>query len=190
MAAQRPFLYSKIAHIAYAARLAAIMLRCGKSGQSGIMELYFLIALAGLLTYAAISDLRRYVIPNWLSLAIIGLFIVYSVANPPSWRFLVFDILGTLTLFAFGLLLFARGMFGGGDLKLLCSTALWMGLADIPRFLLVTTLAGGVLALLILIFRSLKSADGRLRDHRVPYGIAIACAGFDYCLRQANLPLW
>lgn len=154
------------------------------------MELSFLIALSALLAYAAISDLRRYVIPNWLSAAIVALFLLHALAFPPSWRVLGLDILSTVGLFFIGLPLFAKGMFGGGDLKLLCSTSLWVGLIDIPRFLLVTTMAGGIVALIILVLRSVKSADGRLHDHRIPYGIAIACAGFDYCLGQANVNLW
>lgn len=151
------------------------------------MEPFLLASLAALLLIAAVSDYRRYTIPNWISLAILALFVLHTAVTAPPFRLIALDLFGTALIFAGGLVLFVRGMFGGGDLKLLSSVALWVGFIDLPRFLLLTALAGGLLALLILLIRWLRSSDGRIHDQRVPYGIAIAVAGLDYCLRHAGL---
>ena len=73
---------------------------------------------------------------------------------------------------------------GGGDVKLLAATGLWLGPAATPALLLLTALAGGVVTLALITCRALgagRLAGGRiaaLRDpmDRVPYGIAIAAA--------------
>jgi prepilin peptidase CpaA len=93
-------------------------------------------------------------------------------------------------------ILFAAGIFGGGDTKLLAAIMLWAGPALAPSFLIYTMLAGGVLALAWLTpVRRLMpaaplpaqvqgeptvSAGGlRSRFHQpTPYGAAIAAGGF------------
>ncbi|HLO78065.1 MAG TPA: hypothetical protein VK196_16545, partial [Magnetospirillum sp.] len=60
----------------------------------------------------------------------------------------------------------------GGDAKLMAAAALWSGFFAMPRFALVMAVAGGVLALVMLIARG--------RRARVPYGVAIAVAGLDW----------
>src|SRR3546814_1397676 len=49
-----------------------------------------------------------------------------------------------------GILAFARGWFGGGDVKMLAAVSLWAGPAHLSLLLLVTALAGGLLSLIIL----------------------------------------
>ncbi|HVI90545.1 MAG TPA: pilus assembly protein CpaA, partial [Dongiaceae bacterium] len=67
--------------------------------------------------------------------------------------------------------------------------ALWTGFAALPRFILLTALAGGVLALLLLILRWLRADSDDKIDSRVPYGIAIALAGLDFCIQQLGIDL-
>ena len=45
-----------------------------------------------------------------------------------------------------GMAMFALGWIGGGDAKLFTACALWLGLTSTPVFLLITALAGGLLA--------------------------------------------
>ena len=56
-------------------------------------------------------------------------------------------------MFLLGALLFAFGLFGGGDVKLVAAMALWTGFADLPRFLLIMGAAGGLLGLVLLLKR-------------------------------------
>lgn len=142
--------------------------------------------LAGLLVIAAIGDLRSYTIPNWLNISVVVLFIPYATYAPLGHRDLALHLAAAAAVFAVSTLLFARGLFGGGDVKLLSSLALWVGLINLPRLLLTMAIAGGLLAMIMLIVRWCNRSE----DRRLPYGIAIALAGLDYCLGAVHLTLW
>ena len=60
-----------------------------------------------------------------------------------------FHVLTGVALFAVGFALFAAGLFGGGDAKLLAAAGLWFGWPQTVPFLVLTALAGGLLALVI-----------------------------------------
>jgi len=71
---------------------------------------------------------------------------------------------------------------GGGDVKLLAATGLWFDLAGAGRMIVAVMLAGGVLAIIILLLRTIKwSQEARERvavlrpKGGIPYGVAIAC---------------
>jgi prepilin peptidase CpaA len=139
----------------------------------------FLVALA----CAAVSDLLRYEIPNELSLALTAGFMIAAIDLPITVS-LAHLLAGAIVLVAGGLLFF-RGIWGGGDVKLLAAASLWMGWQQLPQFLLLTALAGGALALGLLTARALtahSTETGRWysrllrRDEGVPYGIAISAA--------------
>ncbi len=70
--------------------------------------------------------------------------------------------------------MFAAGLLGGGDVKLLAAGSLWLGATGTGGFLMVTVLAGGLLALVFLALR-LARRDGP--ETALPYGVAIATAG-------------
>ncbi|TXH36875.1 MAG: peptidase [Rhodospirillaceae bacterium] len=145
--------------------------------------------IAGILLFigAAVSDAKHYVIPNWLT-AGIALMAAVSFFRPETDPvFLAVHFASALLVLAVGFTLFAWNLFGGGDVKLLAALAFWTGFADLPRLLLVTTLAGGVLALGILAWRRLRLATGETIDQRLPYGIAIAAGGIDFCIRQLEI---
>jgi prepilin peptidase CpaA len=82
---------------------------------------------------------------------------------------------------AFGFILFAKGWIGGGDAKLFGAAALWLGWESIGDFVAATAVAGGVLALALLVARSLAMtyfpgrAPARLMNTELPYGVALAC---------------
>jgi prepilin peptidase CpaA len=103
-----------------------------------------------------------------------------------------------LLLFILLVALYARGMMGGGDVKLAAATALGLSPGSQYGFVVVTALAGGVLALLHLVLRrALRGARARppprgagvfqrvlaaerwriARRGSLPYGVAIACGG-------------
>ena len=144
-------------------------------------------SLVGLLAWAAIADYRTYLIPNRVSLAIAALYPVYVLTRHGNvdWQgaFIVAS-----TLLVIGVLLFRFRIVGGGDIKLLTATALWMGPGEILAFLFITAIAG--LALTVLTISHLRylrpwpapalasdqTAVLKLRQS-VPYGIAIALGG-------------
>jgi prepilin peptidase CpaA len=83
--------------------------------------------------------------------------------------------------------MFVFGWIGGGDAKLAAATALWLGFGTLLEYLLVASIAGGVLTLALICWRgsplpAFASAWAwllRLHDRKsgIPYGIALAGAG-------------
>lgn len=137
----------------------------------------FLGAAALLLLTAAACDGARYLIPNWVCLALAGLFPVYAVVGDIPW---VGNLATGVSLFAVSAGLFALGWIGGGDAKLLGAAGLWVAPVDLPLFMNVMVAAGALLATALLVRRRLARAGASgsaAFDGRVPYGIAIAAGG-------------
>jgi prepilin peptidase CpaA len=105
-----------------------------------------------LLVAAAVSDIARYRIPNAIVYAIVAAFAVGAAFNF-AWPAIVWPVLAGVAMFLLGALLFAFGLFGGGDVKLVAAMALWTGFADLPRFLLIMGAAGGLLGLVLMLKR-------------------------------------
>lgn len=146
-----------------------------------------IVAVAALLCVvaAAVDDVRRYAIADAWPIAISGLFAVHSLfVSPGSWPS---HLAGPALVFAVGLIGFARGYVGGGDVKLLTAIAAWTGLAGLPDLLLGTAVAGGLLALALIVARSstLAGKGWRMfdRDAPVPYAVAIAAGTFGWAWR-------
>ncbi len=86
-----------------------------------VMALFF-----GLLAVAVLTDVETLRIPNRLCLALVAIYPAHVLASPVA-----VDWPGALMLavavFAAGLVPFAAGWVGGGDVKLMAATALWVG---------------------------------------------------------------
>jgi prepilin peptidase CpaA len=141
------------------------------------------ILLYGLALLAAtVSDLTRYEIPNRVSLAVVAAFAL-TLPELPIWTSLA-HISAALVLFAAGTALFVANIWGGGDVKLLAATTLWTGWSGLASFLLLTAIAGALLAIILLVLRHYIPAApaGRwysrllTRSEGIPYGVAIAAA--------------
>jgi len=131
-----------------------------------------LAALAILLVVAAVIDVRTLTISNRLNIAValLALPFWWSVGLPlwPDAAVQIAVAGGVFVLFA---LAFYAGMMGGGDVKLAAALALWFSPVSTVRFLVITSIAGGVLTLLVLAVHRLRSREGR---PEIPYGVAIA----------------
>jgi len=144
---------------------------------------------AGVSALAAWSDARYMQIPNPHSLIILAAFFisyaglwVLGVAGVVFAPF-VSHLLSGLIVFGVSAALFGFGMMGAGDSKLASALALWTGFSGLYSFLIVTVLAGGVLALMALAigkFRPFAAPpEGSWPDQvqqgksKVPYGIGI-----------------
>jgi prepilin peptidase CpaA len=134
-----------------------------------------LIVLAVMLLIAAIGDIRARVIPNRLNMAIALLAPVWWWATGEhSYAMLLHLAFAAGALALFGAL-FAMGMMGGGDVKLITVLALWLAPSDMLEMLVWMAIAGGILTLIMLIIHALRRAPGR---PEVPYGVAIVAATF------------
>jgi prepilin peptidase CpaA len=115
--------------------------------------LLFWICIAGflaLMILAALEDIRTRRIPNWLTGSVAALYPLYALAAPTSVAWLGALGAGVL-VFLLGWLLFARGIMGGGDVKLITAVTLWAGIEHLALFAAVTSLSGGVLGIASLI---------------------------------------
>lgn len=163
-----------------------------------------------LLLAAAISDITRYRIPNTIVYAIVAAFAVSAIFNF-AWPAIAWPVLAGVVMFLLGAGLFAFGLFGGGDVKLLAAMALWTSFADLPRFLLVMAAAGGLIGLILLLKRRHQQpatansaptppepsvteaspapeAPRPTRKTHIPYGVGIAIAGLDFFLTSQHSP--
>lgn len=95
---------------------------------------------------AIIGDMSAFRVPNWLPLALAGLFVLYG-ATSEAWQVLAVHTLVGAGVLAAGFALFTLGVLGGGDAKLAAALGLWMGPAHLGAFLLLTALLGGLVAL-------------------------------------------
>ena len=138
-----------------------------------------------ILIIASISDIRYRRIPNWCVVVLLVLFI--------PWIFVGTEVSVLLSLAAFaifmaaGIVLYAFGIWGAGDSKLIAAVALFVGWTRLPLFLFATALAGGILALVIILWhaprvRAMLNVPAPDKTRRnVPYGVAIA-AGAAFAL--------
>ena len=142
---------------------------------NGAFTEVLLLGLAALLVVAAVIDVRTFTISNRLNLTVALMAPLYwlSISLAP-WPGVAIQ-LGAAT-FVFGVLAgaFYAGMMGGGDVKLAAALALWFSPAAIIKFLVLMSLAGGVLTLVVLALHRAKRREGR---PEIPYGVAIAFGG-------------
>ena len=134
-----------------------------------------LLALAAILIVAAVIDVRTFTISNRLNLTVALLAPVYwaSVALAP-WPDMAVQIAAAATVFVLFACAFYAGMMGGGDVKLAAALALWFSPFATVKFLVLTSLAGGVLTLAVLVWHRARNREGR---PEIPYGFAIAFGG-------------
>ena len=134
-----------------------------------------LVTLATILIVAAVIDVRTFTISNRLNLTVALLAPVYwaSVALSP-WPGIAVQLAAGATVFALLAGAFYAGMMGGGDVKLAAALALWFPPLGTIKFLVLMSLAGGVLTLLVLAWHRARKRDGR---PEIPYGVAIAFGG-------------
>lgn len=162
------------------------------TGWAVAVEALTLVPIA-LLVIGAWRDLATRTIPNWVCLAAgcIGLLL----RGLQGFSALAWSAAAGTLLFLALVALHARGMLGGGDVKLATATALGLPALSVANFIFATTMAGGILAALHLALRWLPDplpcpsgatalrrviAIERWRIRRkgpLPYGVAIACGG-------------
>ncbi|MBC8241624.1 MAG: prepilin peptidase [Alphaproteobacteria bacterium] len=136
---------------------------------------------------AMVADFRTFEIPDRLSLALVVAYPLAALSAGYAWQQILWAfVVGALMLVA-AIVMFALRIMGGGDGKLLASAALWTGHEQLLAFLLLTTLAGGILAVALLLYRGLPLASRFAgvtvlrqlyeKKREVPYAIAIGAAG-------------
>jgi prepilin peptidase CpaA len=152
-----------------------------------------------LLLYVATIDIATRLIRNEICLVLALLGIAGQFGSPTQ---VAGSLIVATILFALLLVIYQRGMIGGGDVKLLVALAIGLPLRGVIELFTITALAGGVLALVHLLMRLLpfprlapagSSLVRRvyaierwrhLRHAPLPYGVAIACGGIWTVINQ------
>jgi prepilin peptidase CpaA len=158
----------------------------------------FSVCSAGLLLAAALHDIATRTIPNWIpaSLAATGL-----VLRVHDGRALLSMGVALVVLVLF-VVLWLRGLIGGGDAKLIPAASLALPPSGVPGFVLSVSIVGGILALVYLalsyvmrrprpgprhgfLARVIKAEAWRMhRRGPLPYGVAIAIGAFPAIARS------
>lgn len=134
-----------------------------------------LAILAILLVIAALIDVRTFTISNRLNLAVALLALVYWWAvRLPLWPDAAVQLAVAAGVFLLLALAFSAGMMGGGDVKLAAALVLWFPPVATIRFLVIMSIAGGLVTLAFLILHRARHKAGR---PQIPYGVAIAIGG-------------
>lgn len=135
--------------------------------------------------YAAITDLRRFKIPNLVPLSLLLLypFYVWFAPHQVDW---LHSLAITAAVFAVGLYIFSRGWAGGGDIKFLVAASLWSPPHLFMDFLAIVAIAGGALSVCLLLLHAMRRktasanngallSEMNIRKMPAPYGVAICC---------------
>lgn len=137
-------------------------------------------AVCAALVLAGWFDVRERRIPNQLAAVVAALYPLsfpIGAAPHPWWGGLAV----ASGFFALGAALFALGKLGGGDVKLLAATALWVAPSQLPAFVLVVALGGALLTVPALLHGAVVTRifgpDAVAANRTIPYGVAIAAGG-------------
>lgn len=143
------------------------------NGLTPVMVLYGALAL--LLAYAALGDVRARIIPNWLVMVIAAFApVLWWVSGMTLWPDIAIQIgvaIGFLALFS---IFFALNAMGGGDVKLIAALALWFPAIAFLQLLMVMSIIGGIITIGMW---AREKAGKSGKNIEVPYGVAISMAG-------------
>ena len=142
---------------------------------NGVFTEILLIILALLLLVAAVIDVRTFTISNKLNLTVAALApLFWWSAHLPLWPDIGMQVATAAVVFALLAAAFYVGMMGGGDVKLAAALALWFPPATTLKFLILMSIAGGVLTLVVVVFHRVRKKGEK---PQIPYGVAIAFGG-------------
>lgn len=135
---------------------------------------------------AAYKDATTMKIPNWISVVILLTFFAITPFAWEGWAVFGEHMLVGTCVFLFGFAIFATGSLGGGDAKLMAATAFWWQWIDLYQYVIWTAIAGGVIAMFILLGRKFIPAQVLYspwvyklikEESQMPYGLALAFGG-------------
>ena len=109
------------------------------------IQLWRLVVLVLLAGIGAGYDVRSRTIPNWLTASALVLALALAAVAGPAE--LGARLLVAVAVLAVGLVLFRRGILGGGDVKMLVAVAALVGLELLPRVVMFACLTGALIAI-------------------------------------------
>jgi len=150
-----------------------------------LLQYALLIALAIALVIAAITDIRSRKIYNSLNAGIaLGAPLFWFASGMAVWPDMAVQVGFAVLVFAAFAGLFALGLIGGGDVKLLGALALWFTPLAFVQLLVVMAVIGGLIAVGFVVRRVVFKPD---TPGKLPYGVAIT-AGALWVMAQTYWP--
>lgn len=153
--------------------------------QGGFLTYALLAALATALLIAAITDLRRRQIDNWLNAGIALLAPVYWLASGLGWIEIAFQLGLAIVVFLIGAALFAARQMGGGDVKLLTALALWIVPVSFAKLFVMMAMIGGAMSLAAAAFNMRRGGGETIRTVLAATAATVLvgfCAGAVYTM--------
>lgn len=152
-----------------------------------MLEFLVLGVFPGLVLMAATMDMFTMTIPNRLCLALVAAFFVAAPLAGLPLASVGLHALAALVALGVTFALFASGVFGGGDAKLVTAIVLWLGPSHGFDYALLAALFGGCITAAIVLAREYSGYlayvpqtewAARLLSKKVgiPYGIALSAA--------------
>jgi prepilin peptidase CpaA len=141
-----------------------------------------------LLLVAAAFDVWKLILPNMISIFVVAAFCAVAILLPSGQISWLSHLGAGAAVLVVGLLVFRFSFLGAGDIKLLTAIAVWAGFDHLLILLVCIGLAGGALAVAVLMMRKFLNSltlympmSGTLAAVQVvcertklPYGLAIA----------------
>ena len=119
---------------------------------------------------AAAWDVQTRRIPNWLSLSSLGIALLLQLCLG-GWQALSMGLLGALVAGGVFVVFFLAGGMGGGDVKLIAAIAAGIGLRDVGTLLVFTSLAGGLMAVVLALRHGkVRQTARNMRDLALHHG--------------------
>jgi prepilin peptidase CpaA len=139
------------------------------------------------LTIAALTDFFEMTIPNWVSIVLIGAFVLIAPFSGFDLITIIWHFAAAFLVFSVCFTLFALNVMGGGDAKLLTAASLWFGFNhSLFEFLAFTGYLGGALTIFVILLRAnwdklatvgIMLPPTLMAAKKIPYAIAIGAAG-------------
>lgn len=139
--------------------------------------------------YTIVSDFRHLIIPNWIILLLICTFAAFATTYLEPRVALDHIILAVFILFL-ACVFFVVNWIGGGDVKFMTATILWIGPEHAPHFTVLMAALGSAFALAMIGIKKypylvdaylpdnwvLRRITALAEEGQVPYGVAIGMA--------------
>jgi prepilin peptidase CpaA len=153
-----------------------------------MLEALIFVVFPFSMVYAALSDIVSMTIANTVSVILVVTFAAVAPFTGMEWSVYAWHFAAGALVLAVTFGLFALGGMGGGDAKLVASSAVWMGFGhELFGYLVASAMLGGGLTIVILGYRKspLAAYTGQnmflrhFADEKagIPYGVALGMGG-------------
>lgn len=155
--------------------------------EKDMLEAAIVVIFPMCMALGAMTDLISMKIPNRVSILLAGSFLVIAPLTGMDLTTFGWHLVAGASVFAVCFVLFAIRAMGGGDAKILASSALWFGFgAELLEYITYVGYFGAILTILVLVLRANSNALMSTKipmplyvynsSAGVPYGIAIGIA--------------